>query len=156
MDGYVEPNHMCAIMGPSGCGKTTLLDTLAGRLASSAAHTGDISVNGHKTALSFGKAAYVTQDDVLIGALTVFETILYSAKLRLPQASSSRQLRRRCHALSWPTVPCSSLQCWQPPAARRCLAPARCPAPVNQPRHPRPSTLPATGHGQQGEGCHRG
>ena len=108
VDGYVEPNHMCAIMGPSGCGKTTLLDTLAGRLASSASAAGEIRVNGHRTALSYGKAAYVTQEDVLIGTLTVFETILYSAKLRLPQARSSRRLCRRC-----PAPPCTSgsLQC---------------------------------------------
>lgn len=86
VDGYVEPNHMMAIMGPSGCGKTTLLDTLAGRLANSAQHTGDIRVNGNKSDLSYGRSAYVTQDDVLIGTLTVFETIYYSAKLRLPQS----------------------------------------------------------------------
>ncbi|PSC72150.1 ABC transporter G family member 11-like [Micractinium conductrix] len=85
VDGYVEPNHMMAIMGPSGCGKTTLLDTLAGRLASSAQHTGDIRVNGHRSKLTYGRSAYVTQDDVLIGTLTVFETIFYAAKLRLPQ-----------------------------------------------------------------------
>ena len=54
-------------MGPSGCGKTTLLDTLAGRLASSAQHTGDIRVNGHRSKLTYGRSAYVTQDDVLIG-----------------------------------------------------------------------------------------
>lgn len=86
VDGYVEPNHMMAIMGPSGCGKTTLLDTLAGRLAHTARHTGDIRVNGHKSQLSYGRSAYVTQDDVLIGTLTVYETIFYSAKLRLPQS----------------------------------------------------------------------
>lgn len=115
-------------------------DTLAGRLAKSARSSGDIRVNGHKSKLSFGRSAYVTQDDVrgsgclglleqtgppcgaiswrlaclpsvagllqcsaaaslgpnppslpptapqvLIGTLTVYETIMYSAKLRLPQ-----------------------------------------------------------------------
>lgn len=91
VSGYVEPNHMMAIMGPSGCGKTTLLDTLAGRLAHTARHTGDIRVNGHKSDLSYGKSAYVTQDDVLIGTLTVFETIYYSAKLRLPRSVPSKE-----------------------------------------------------------------
>jgi ABC-type multidrug transport system ATPase subunit len=40
-------------------------------------------VNGHKTRLSYGKSAYVTQDEVLIAMLTVRETIMYAARLRL-------------------------------------------------------------------------
>lgn len=55
----------------------------SGRLAKSAKHTGDIRVNGHKSRLSYGRSAYVTQEDELIGTLTVLETIFYSAKLRL-------------------------------------------------------------------------
>lgn len=88
VDGYVEPRHMLAIMGPSGCGKSTLLDTLAGRLASSAAWEGEIRVNGHKSKLSYGRAAYVTQDEVLIGTLTVYETLMFCARLRLPTSMS--------------------------------------------------------------------
>ena len=75
-------------MGPSGCGKSTLLDTLAGRLATTATWEGEIRVNGNKTTLSYGKAAYVTQDEVLIGTLTVYETLMYAAKLRLPTSLS--------------------------------------------------------------------
>jgi ABC-type multidrug transport system ATPase subunit len=88
--GYIEPRHMLAIMGPSGCGKSTLLDTLSGRLAHTASWTGDIRVNGHTTKLSYGKAAYVTQDEVLIGSLSVRETILYAAKLRLDATLSEK------------------------------------------------------------------
>jgi ABC-type multidrug transport system ATPase subunit len=46
--------------------------------------TGDVLVNGRHTKLSYGMAAYVTQQDDLIGTLTVQETIYYSANLRLP------------------------------------------------------------------------
>lgn len=70
-----------------------------GRLAHTARHTGDIRVNGHKSQLSYGRSAYVTQDDVLIGTLTVYETIFYSAKLRLPQVRTRLLLTLR-HA-SW-------------------------------------------------------
>nr|XP_024384137.1 ABC transporter G family member 11-like isoform X2 [Physcomitrium patens] len=73
-------------MGPSGSGKSTLLDALAGRLPPNAVLTGNILLNGEsKATLSYGTAAYVTQEDVLIKTLTVKETLMYSAKLRLPE-----------------------------------------------------------------------
>ncbi|KAL2461814.1 ABC transporter G family member 11 [Abeliophyllum distichum] len=84
LSGYAEPGSFTALMGPSGSGKSTLLDALSGRLATNAFLSGTILLNGRKAKLSFGTAAYVTQDDNLIGTLTVRETISYSARLRLP------------------------------------------------------------------------
>ncbi|KAK6148170.1 hypothetical protein DH2020_019082 [Rehmannia glutinosa] len=84
LSGYAEPGSFTALMGPSGSGKSTLLDALSGRLAANAFLSGAILLNGRKAKLSFGTAAYVTQDDNLIGTLTVRETISYSARLRLP------------------------------------------------------------------------
>ncbi|KAL0356466.1 UNVERIFIED_CONTAM: ABC transporter G family member 11 [Sesamum radiatum] len=84
LSGYAEPGSFTALMGPSGSGKSTLLDALSGRLAANAFLSGTILLNGRKAKLSFGTAAYVTQDDNLIGTLTVRETISYSARLRLP------------------------------------------------------------------------
>lgn len=84
LTGYAEPGSFTALMGPSGSGKSTLLDALSGRLAANAFLSGSILLNGRKAKLSFGTAAYVTQDDNLIGTLTVRETISYSARLRLP------------------------------------------------------------------------
>ncbi|KAK9115466.1 hypothetical protein Sjap_014413 [Stephania japonica] len=84
LTGYAEPGTLTALMGPSGSGKSTLLDALSSRLATNAFASGAILLNGRKTKLSFGTAAYVTQDDNLIGTLTVRETISYSARLRLP------------------------------------------------------------------------
>ncbi|XP_004234313.1 ABC transporter G family member 11 [Solanum lycopersicum] len=84
LTGYAEPGTFTALMGPSGSGKSTLLDALSGRLASNAFLSGRVLLNGRKANLSFGTAAYVTQDDTLIGTLTVRETISYSARLRLP------------------------------------------------------------------------
>ena len=63
--------------------RCTLLDTLAGRLSPGAAMHGSVKVNGHTAQLAYGRSAYVTQDEVLIGTLTVRETILYAARLRL-------------------------------------------------------------------------
>lgn len=84
LTGYAEPGTFTALMGPSGSGKSTLLDALSSRLATNAFLSGTILLNGRKRKLSFGTAAYVTQDDNLIGTLTVRETITYSARLRLP------------------------------------------------------------------------
>ncbi|KAJ0104500.1 hypothetical protein Patl1_19224 [Pistacia atlantica] len=91
LTGYAEPGSLTALMGPSGSGKSTLLDALSSRLAANAFLSGTILLNGRKTKLSFGTAAYVTQDDNLIGTLTVRETIAYSARLRLPDKMGSSE-----------------------------------------------------------------
>ncbi|XP_038687282.1 ABC transporter G family member 11-like [Tripterygium wilfordii] len=93
LTGYAEPGTLTALMGPSGSGKSTLLDALSSRLAANAFLSGTILLNGRKTKLSFGTAAYVTQDDNLIGTLTVRETISYSARLRLPDKMSWSEKR---------------------------------------------------------------
>ncbi|XP_031113512.1 ABC transporter G family member 15-like [Ipomoea triloba] len=82
--GYALPARILAIMGPSGSGKSTLLDSLAGRLSTNLVMTGNAILNGRKTKLNSGAVAYVTQEDLLMGTLTVRETITYSAQLRLP------------------------------------------------------------------------
>ncbi|KAJ6839413.1 ABC transporter G family member 11-like [Iris pallida] len=93
LTGYAEPGSLTALMGPSGSGKSTMLDALASRLATNAFLSGTILLNGRKTKLSFGAAAYVTQDDNLIGTLTVRETIMYSARLRLPDRMPTEEKR---------------------------------------------------------------
>ncbi|XP_043692579.1 ABC transporter G family member 15-like isoform X2 [Telopea speciosissima] len=92
LSGYAEPDRIMAIMGPSGSGKSTLLDSLAGRLASSTVMTGNVLINGRKRRLNHGVVAYVTQEDVLLGTLTVKETITYSAHLRLPSTMSKEEI----------------------------------------------------------------
>ncbi|KAL8099593.1 hypothetical protein AgCh_032015 [Apium graveolens] len=92
LNGYAEPGRIMAIMGPSGSGKSTLLDTLAGRLSNNTIMTGHIYVNGAKRRRDFGVVAYVTQEDVLLGTLTVRETITYSAHLRLPPTMTKEEV----------------------------------------------------------------
>ncbi|KAI3518282.1 hypothetical protein L1887_06828 [Cichorium endivia] len=91
--GYAEPGRIMAIMGPSGSGKSTLLDSLADRLSKNVVMTGDILLNGEKRKLSYGAVAYVTQEDVLMGTLTVRETITYSAYLRLPTTLTNEEVK---------------------------------------------------------------
>ncbi|XP_031259587.1 ABC transporter G family member 15-like [Pistacia vera] len=90
--GYAEPGRIMAIMGPSGSGKSTLLDSLAGRLARNVIMTGNVLFNGKKRRLESGDCAYVTQEDVLLGTLTVKETLTYSAYLRLPSNMSKEEI----------------------------------------------------------------
>ncbi|XP_068311557.1 ABC transporter G family member 15-like [Pyrus communis] len=92
LSGFAEPGRIMAIMGPSGSGKSTLLDSLAGRLSQNLVMTGNVLVNGNKMRLDYGAAAYVTQENTLLGTLTVKETITYSAHLRLPTTLTTEEV----------------------------------------------------------------
>jgi len=83
MSGHVSPGECLAIMGPSGAGKTSLLNILAQRVKAS---SGEITVNGQNVGKSFrALSAFVQQDDVLLGNLTVREVMRYAALLRLDE-----------------------------------------------------------------------
>lgn len=90
--GIVKPRECLAIMGGSGAGKTTLLDILAGK-DKSGIITGDIKVNGNLMSKKDYKkiVGFVDQEDQLIPTLTVYETVLNSALLRLPRSMSIQQ-----------------------------------------------------------------
>lgn len=80
--------ELVALMGPSGCGKTTLLNVLARRAASSGAKVlGESYVNDSQVdSKNFQRlTSYVEQEDVLIGSLTVQETLKFAADLSLPR-----------------------------------------------------------------------
>eukprot|EP00741_Cyanophora_paradoxa_P023432 tig00021582_g22636.t1 len=86
VSGDVQPGHLLAIMGPSGGGKTSLLNVLAGRAGTSKTLTGEILLNGRPRDKYFKRiAGYVLQDDVLRSTLTVKETLMFAAELRLPE-----------------------------------------------------------------------
>ncbi|KAK9123246.1 hypothetical protein Sjap_012848 [Stephania japonica] len=91
LTGYAEPRRIMAIMGPSGSGKSTLLDSLAGRLSKNVIMMGNVFLNGKKRKKD-QRIAYVTQEDVLLGTLTVRETITYSAHLRLPSTLTKEEI----------------------------------------------------------------
>jgi ABC-type multidrug transport system ATPase subunit len=76
-------------MGASGAGKTSFLDILA-RKKKRGLVTGDFWLNGEKVADDEFRSVigFVDQDDTLMPTLTVHETILDSALLRLPKDMS--------------------------------------------------------------------
>ncbi len=76
------PGKLIGIMGASGAGKTTLLLALAGL---EKPNKGDILINGfnihtEKSKIQ-GVIGFVSQDDLLIEELTVYQNLYYNAKL---------------------------------------------------------------------------
>lgn len=90
------PWEILAVVGPSGAGKSSLLEILAGKLAPDSAA---IYVNGKPVDPAWFRriSGYVTQKDTLFPLLTVEETLMFSAKLRLRQREPD--LRSRVKAL---------------------------------------------------------
>ncbi|CAD5190270.1 unnamed protein product [Musa acuminata subsp. malaccensis] len=85
VSGVFRPGVLTALMGVTGAGKTTLLDVLAGR--KTAGHIeGSIKISGYpKKQETFARiSGYCEQSDNHSPCLTVFESLWYSAWLRLP------------------------------------------------------------------------
>ncbi|KID89658.1 ABC transporter (Adp1) [Metarhizium guizhouense ARSEF 977] len=89
IQGLCHPGEVTAIMGASGAGKTTFLDILA-RKNKRGLVEGDVYINGEKVGSSEYKnvVGFVDQEDTMLPTLTVHETILNSALLRLPRDMS--------------------------------------------------------------------
>ncbi|KAL5975215.1 ABC transporter G member 39 [Asimina triloba] len=90
VSGAFRPGVLTALIGVSGAGKTTLMDVLAGRKTCGYIE-GDIRISGYpKKQETFARiSGYCEQDDIHSPHVTVYESILYSAWLRLPSDVSS-------------------------------------------------------------------
>ncbi|AES68067.2 drug resistance transporter-like ABC domain protein [Medicago truncatula] len=90
VSGAFRPGVLTALMGVSGAGKTTLMDVLAGRKTGGYID-GDIKVSGYpKKQETFARiSGYCEQNDIHSPHVTVYESLLYSAWLRLPSGVDS-------------------------------------------------------------------
>ncbi|CAL9131728.1 unnamed protein product [Musa acuminata var. zebrina] len=82
VSGIVQPSRMTLLLGPPSSGKTTLLLALAGKLDPSLKTRGEISYNGYRLDefVPQKTAAYISQNDVHVGEMTVKETFDFSAR----------------------------------------------------------------------------
>ncbi|GAY62366.1 hypothetical protein CUMW_217170 [Citrus unshiu] len=85
VSGAFRPGVLTALMGVSGAGKTTLMDVLAGRKTGGYI-SGSIMISGYpKKQETFARiSGYCEQNDIHSPNVTVYESLLYSAWLRLP------------------------------------------------------------------------
>ncbi|KAJ3673148.1 hypothetical protein LUZ60_006522 [Juncus effusus] len=94
VSGAFRPGVLTALVGVSGAGKTTLMDVLAGRKTGGYTE-GEISISGYpKTQETFARiSGYCEQNDIHSPNLSVYESLVYSAWLRLsPEISDNTRM----------------------------------------------------------------
>ncbi|CAG0879453.1 unnamed protein product [Darwinula stevensoni] len=99
--GIVRSGELLAIMGASGSGKTTLMNAMTMRNLGKLKVSGRFMVNGKtvKRSALTGMSAYIQQEDLFIGTLTVREHLRFQALLRMDKEIKYQQRMERVEQL---------------------------------------------------------
>ncbi|RDY09362.1 ABC transporter G family member 39, partial [Mucuna pruriens] len=94
VSGAFRPGVLTALVGVTGAGKTTLMDVLAGRKTGGHIE-GSINISGYpKNQATFARiSGYCEQNDIHSPNITIYESILFSAWLRLGK-EVKREIRK--------------------------------------------------------------
>jgi ABC-type multidrug transport system ATPase subunit len=86
-------------MGASGGGKTSLLSILTQRIPKSS-YSGEVLVNGSPFSSSHKRLmGYVSQDVPFFSHLTAKETLMFAARLKLPESVPMKEKKERVASL---------------------------------------------------------
>lgn len=92
----IFPSEFIGLIGPSGSGKTTLMNIINGYKFPS---SGEVLVNSTNLHMNYelfrGNIGFVPQDDIIHRELTVYQSLYYSAKLRLPLDTTEEEIQFR-------------------------------------------------------------
>ena len=94
VDARFPHGSLTAIIGSTGSGKTSMLNALSDRLKGGRLETSGTVLYNDNGKLSSVRSAYVMQQDVLLPTLTVRETLIYAAELRLPPPTTAVERRQ--------------------------------------------------------------
>lgn len=86
VDLNIKPGELVSVIGGSGAGKSTILNCMCGYLKPAG---GEVYINGINLYQNFDSLkkliGYVPQSDIVYDNLTLYDMLLYTAKLRLPK-----------------------------------------------------------------------
>ncbi|OWF52254.1 ABC transporter G family member 14 [Mizuhopecten yessoensis] len=97
VSGSASSGDLLAVMGPTGAGKTTFLNVLAGRVSRD---SGTITLNRsplNKTQRR--RLGYVLQDDIFLSNLTLWETLYFTAMIRIPDQVSKQEKTEKINTI---------------------------------------------------------
>ncbi len=91
----IQPNEFVGLLGPSGAGKSSLIEALNGVRPAGSGYVriNNLDLYRHLDSLK-QSIGYVPQEDVIHRELSVYRTLYYVAKLRLPRDVSSNEIAR--------------------------------------------------------------